>query len=122
MRKSIDKVKYIIEGSHPNKDINVLKFERLSNMATEIKRIKIPKYISETIDFIWKNRDKFSDKQGWSEEFIYFDYPDFGRLPAKYNRKLSSGVVDWIQDRLPFKSMTKRQVADGVIGTYLIEK
>ena len=84
--------------------------------------IKIPKYIEETINFCWENRKSLilpleDGNVLWSN----FDYPDYGGLDKKYSYKLTSGVVDWIQEYLP-NIKTKKQVANNIIGTYLIEK
>jgi hypothetical protein len=84
--------------------------------------IKIPKYIEETINFVWENRKSLIlPLEDGNVLLGNFDYPDYGGLNKKYSSKLTSGVVDWIQWEFPYVK-TKEQVANNIIGTYLIEK
>jgi hypothetical protein len=51
------------------------------------------KLFEEMSELLWKNRSKLEVE----EDYIDFGYPDYGGLPKRITRKLSSSAVDQIQ-------------------------
>jgi hypothetical protein len=81
----------------------------------ETVELKVPKYILETIDYVWENRKKLSEVDYPNR----FDMANYGDLDSKCYNQLSDSITDWIGDYLPFHGMTKKQVFRRIIGEYL---
>ena len=52
----------------------------------------------DMIEFLWSNRENL--KADKIDGHYYFDYPNYGGLPKRISNKLSSEVVDRMQELL----------------------
>jgi len=59
------------------------------------------KLFKQLIDHLWKNRELLFNKN------FLFDYPDYAGLPKQVSQKLTSTVVDVIQEIFYYQNQTK---------------
>jgi hypothetical protein len=69
----------------------------------------------EASEHLWKNKETLNT------EDECFDFPDYGGLPKRCAKELSSGTVDWIQDTAPFKGMDKLTFQKSFVGLCMFE-
>jgi len=77
-----------------------------------MSEIKVPKWLDDTINFLWKNKKRLAE----------FDSPDYGGLPKRCYKRLSPDMVDLIQDGMPFSGYTKARFRDSIVGSHLIDR
>lgn len=71
-------------------------------------KIKTAKWVAPMLAYFWKNKKTILERAkelavefgGYEKYELDFDYPDYGGLPKSISNKLSSDVVDLIQEQL----------------------